>query len=48
MANFTFRGGIHPYDGKELTKDKPVKRFKPEGELIFPFPSISVHRQRRW
>lgn len=36
MANFTFRGGIHPYDGKELTKDKPVKVFKPEGELIFP------------
>ena len=36
MANFTFRGGIHPYDGKELTKDKPVKLFKPEGELIFP------------
>ena len=25
MARGTFTGGIHPYEGKELSKDKPIK-----------------------
>ena len=25
MGKCTFKGGIHPYDGKELSKDKPIK-----------------------
>ena len=29
MAKFTFMGGIHPYDGKDLSKDKPVKEILP-------------------
>ena len=24
MAKLTFMGGIHPYDGKDLSKDKPM------------------------
>ena len=36
MATFTFTGGIHPYDGKELTKDKPIKTVLPKGELVYP------------
>jgi len=36
MTNRTFRGGLHPYDGKELSKDKPIKDVLPKGELVFP------------
>lgn len=36
MARLTFVGGIHPYDGKELSKDKPIKEILPKGELVYP------------
>ena len=36
MAGFTFKGGIHPYEGKELSKDKPIERFVPTGDMVFP------------
>ena len=36
MAGLTFVGGIHPYDGKELSKDKPIKEVLPKGELVYP------------
>ena len=36
MAKLTFMGGIHPYDGKELSKDKPVLEILPQGELVYP------------
>ena len=36
MAKLTFLGGIHPYDGKELSKDKPVMEILPQGELVYP------------
>ena len=36
MARSTFLGGIHPYDGKELTKDKPITVLLPKGDLVFP------------
>lgn len=36
MAKLTFVGGIHPYDGKELSKDKPMKAVLPKGDLVYP------------
>lgn len=37
MGKCTFKGGVHPYDGKELSKDKPVKELFPAvGEMVFP------------
>ncbi|MDE6364563.1 MAG: RnfABCDGE type electron transport complex subunit C, partial [Lachnospiraceae bacterium] len=36
MAKLTFRGGVHPYDGKELSKDKPMKTIVPKGEMVYP------------
>ena len=32
----TFQGGIHPYEGKELSKDKPVRVLMPGSELVYP------------
>lgn len=32
----TFKGGIHPYDGKELSENKPVILLEPKGEMVFP------------
>ncbi|MBO5056488.1 MAG: electron transport complex subunit RsxC [Lachnospiraceae bacterium] len=36
MARLTFVGGIHPYDGKDLSKDKPIREVFPKGDLIYP------------
>ena len=36
MARMTFRGGIHPYEGKELTEDKPILDYLPKGDVVFP------------
>lgn len=36
MAKLTFIGGIHPYDGKDLSKDKPIADLLPKGELVYP------------
>lgn len=36
MGAFTFKGGIHPYDGKDLSKDKPIKIVLPKGDLVYP------------
>jgi len=36
MARLTFSGGIHPYDGKDLSKDKPIKEVFPKGDLVYP------------
>ena len=36
MAKRTFNGGIHPYDGKDLSKDKPIKAVLPKGDLVYP------------
>ncbi|MCP1109300.1 RnfABCDGE-type electron transport complex C subunit [Lachnospiraceae bacterium PF1-21] len=40
MALFTFKGGVHPADGKELAKDSPIVTLKPQGDLVFP---VSQH-----
>ena len=36
MAKSTFKGGVHPYEGKELSKDKPIKDVLPKGDLVYP------------
>ena len=36
MLRFTFKGGIHPYDGKDLSKDKPIREVLPKGDLVYP------------
>ncbi len=36
MGLKTFKGGVHPKDGKDLSKAKPIKELLPEGELVFP------------
>ena len=36
MAKLTFVHGIHPYDGKELSKDKPIQDILPGDELVYP------------
>ena len=36
MRRATFKGGIHPYDGKNLSKDKPTKVVLPKGDLVYP------------
>ena len=36
MGKRTFRGGIHPYEGKELSKDHPIEKYLPKGDLVYP------------
>ena len=36
MGLGTFKGGIHPYDGKELSKKTPIKTILPKGDLVYP------------
>lgn len=33
---FTFKGGVHPYEGKELTMDKDVIDYLPKGDMVYP------------
>lgn len=36
MSKVSFIGGIHPYDGKKLSKDKKMKEVYPKKELVYP------------
>lgn len=36
MGCKTFKGGVHPFEGKELAKDAPIKEVLPKGELVYP------------
>ena len=36
MGKLTFGGGIHPYEGKELSKDHPIEKYLPKGDLVYP------------
>lgn len=36
MGLLTFKGGIHPNDGKSLAKDQPIKDVIPTGKMIYP------------
>ena len=36
MGLCTFKGGVHPYDGKDLSKDKTIQEYLPKGDLVYP------------
>ncbi len=36
MGSRTFKNGVHPFEGKELSKDAPVKAYLPQGEMVYP------------
>lgn len=36
MSLATFKRGIHPYEGKELSMDKKTIAYLPKGELVYP------------
>ena len=36
MKLVTFKGGVHPNDGKNLAKDKAIQVLKPKGTLVYP------------
>jgi len=40
MALFTFKGGVHPSDGKDLAKNKSIVELEPGEELVYP---VSQH-----
>lgn len=40
MSILTFKGGVHPYDGKELSKDEPIVEYNPQGEIAI---AVSQH-----
>ena len=40
MGLLTFKGGIHPNDGKVLAKDRAIVELKPTGELVY---ALSQH-----
>ena len=47
MGLLTFKGGIHPNDGKSLAKDKAIVEVLPEGDLVFPLSQHIGARQPR-
>lgn len=48
MGLLTFSGGIHPYDGKDLSKDKEITDYLPKGDAVYPLsqhigaPSVPI------
>ena len=36
MVKFTFKGGVHPDDGKSLSKNKEITELLPKGDLVYP------------
>ena len=36
MARLTFSGGIHPNDGKEMSKSKSITDHEPLGDMVYP------------
>lgn len=36
MRGGTFKGGIHPFDGKDMSKDIPVEEIFPGTEVVYP------------
>lgn len=40
MGQSTFKGGTHPFEGKELSMDSPIQVMEPKEELVF---SMSQH-----
>lgn len=40
MSSGTFKGGTHPFDGKDMSNEKKVKKLVPVGEMVYP---VSQH-----
>ena len=40
MGLATFKGGIHPYEGKELSENQPIEVLESTGEMVYP---VSQH-----
>lgn len=36
MKRLTFKGGVHPFDGKSMSKDCPLEEYFPKGLLAYP------------
>lgn len=36
MAVFTFKGGVHPSGGKDISKDKPIVDYHTQGDMVYP------------
>ena len=36
MGLFTFKGGVHPYDGKDISNNKVITPYLPKGDLVYP------------
>lgn len=36
MAVFTFKGGVHPFGGKKMSREKEITAYLPQGELVYP------------
>ena len=36
MAALTFKGGVHPFEGKSLSKDVNTASLLPKGDLVYP------------
>lgn len=36
MGLLTFKGGIHPSDGKDMSKNESIRTILPKGELVYP------------
>ena len=36
MPHSTFFGGVHPFDGKDMSKEKPIKTIFPRGDMVYP------------
>ena len=44
----TFKGGVHPFEGKEMSKDCPVEKYLPKSDLAYPLSSTLVLRRSLW
>ncbi len=36
MGLLTFKGGVHPYDGKDISMDKEIQDFFSKSEMVYP------------
>ncbi len=36
MGLLTFKGGLHPYDGKEISMDKAIQEYFSKSDMVYP------------
>ena len=44
----TFRGGVHPEERKELSREARLRLFDPKGEMVFPLQQHIGKPANRW